>query len=65
MTRRATLTQADIERAIRAAKRQGCDAVDVRGDSIRILVNAPAHVQPSPQITGENTCDAVFGAGSG
>jgi hypothetical protein len=45
MTRRpATITQADISRAIRAAKQAGANAVEVvqsNGTTIRVILNAP------------------------
>lgn len=61
MTAPAKITQADMERAIRAARKQGCDAVEVTGGSIRIIVNTGHSVEQSPQATGENTCDGLFG----
>ncbi len=43
MSRRsASITQADVARAIRAAKRNGADAIQVSPDgTITILLNAP------------------------
>ena len=53
--RRATVDQASIARAVRAAKQAGATAVEVQqpdGSIIRILVNAPplAPEQPSTDI---------------
>jgi hypothetical protein len=50
MSRRvATISQADIARAIRAARQTGADAVEViqcNGTTIRVILNAPP-VAPS------------------
>jgi hypothetical protein len=48
MTRRAALvTQADVARAIRAAKQAGAERVEVRRDgTIIILLNAPPIASP-------------------
>jgi hypothetical protein len=50
MTRRAaSISQADIARAIRAARQTGADAVEViqcNGTTIRVILNAPP-VAPS------------------
>lgn len=62
MTARASITQAMMERAIRAAQKNGCAAVEVRSDVVRIIVNEPNVMPVSPQISGENTCDGLFGA---
>jgi hypothetical protein len=52
MTRRAaTISQADIARAIRAARQAGADAVEVvqsNGTTVRIVLNAPP-LAPEPQ----------------
>lgn len=61
MTAKATATQAQMERAIRAARNLDCPAVEVSGGVIRILVNPAEPVQPSPQVAGDNTCDKAFG----
>ena len=53
--RRATVDQASIARAIRAAKASGAAAVEVQhsdGAIIRILVNAP------PLAPGQTECSA-------
>ncbi len=54
MSRRAaTITQADVARAIRAAKQAGADAVEVRRDgTIIILLKAPPLV-PSDEDSFE------------
>lgn len=36
------LTEAQIARAVRAAKREGCKMVEIRSDAIRIYIEAPA-----------------------
>jgi hypothetical protein len=56
MTRRATMTQAELERAIRAAKAQGCIVRLRPGGEADIL---PADVAPEQERP--NSCDAVFG----
>lgn len=61
MTARLNITQATMERAIRAAKKQGCGVVEVTGDAIRIIVSEDEPMQPSPQESGNNTCDEAFG----
>lgn len=44
----ARFTQADIARAIRAAKQEGAGAVDLLPDAtIRILIDAPASDPPA------------------
>ncbi len=52
MSRRAaTITQADVARAIRAARQAGADAVEVvqsNGTTIRVILNAPP-VAPSDE----------------
>jgi hypothetical protein len=52
MTRRAaTISQADIARAIRAARQTGADAVEIvqcNGTTIRVIINAPP-LAPEPQ----------------
>jgi hypothetical protein len=54
MSRRAaTITQADVARAIRAAKQAGADAVEVRRDgTIVVRLNAPPITpeEPTPDI---------------
>jgi hypothetical protein len=51
MSRRpAAVTQADIERAIKAAKRQGADSVEVRPDgSIVVLLKGVPLAPPDPE----------------
>jgi hypothetical protein len=57
MTRRATMTQAELERAIRAAKAQGCIVRLRPGGEADILPADPA----APEQERPNSCDAVFG----
>jgi hypothetical protein len=55
--RSATLTQADVARAVRAAKQAGASAVEVQKDgTIRILLDAPPMV---PEQSTENEWDSV------
>ena len=61
MTAPTSITQVMMERAIRAAKKNGCVAVEVRKDAVRIIVNQPESVPVSPQLSGDNTCDGLFG----
>lgn len=44
--RRAIITQADVARAIRAAKREGATAVEVRPDGNIVIQLSPANVNP-------------------
>ncbi|TFL16396.1 hypothetical protein [Jannaschia formosa] len=62
---RARATQAEIARAIRAARAEGCAAVEVFG-AIRIYLDAaPAGPLPSSDRDGEEAaCDEAFGTGS-
>jgi hypothetical protein len=54
--RRASITQSDVARAVRAAKQAGAAGVEVRPDGgIRILLNAPAVVPEQPAADDEWT----------
>lgn len=59
VTKRATFTQAEIERAIRAADRLGKVAVYRRGEFI--FLPAEQVPQHAPTESGENTCDKAWG----
>lgn len=59
MTRRATFTQAELERAIRAARKLDAE-VEVAHGKIRIVEPASGRDVPSDD-EGENPCDAAFG----
>ena len=62
MTRPATLSQAEIARAIKAADQAGKVAVMVKGG---IVFAAPGQIAlPSPENGGTNTCDTIWGTGS-
>ncbi len=60
MTKRATFTQADLERAIRAADKRGKVALLTPQG---IVFAKPGSIAlPSPdQPTGGNSCDEAFG----
>ena len=59
MTARATFTEAQITRAIRAADKAGKVALITRAG---IAFVEPATVKlPSPPESGGNSCDEVFG----
>jgi|GEM_PF-6774895 len=60
MTRRATFTQAELARAIRAAERLGQRVIIIQG-MICIVAQDELAALPSSQADGENTCDKVFG----
>lgn len=53
-------TEAQIVRAIRAAKREGWGVVEIHNGAIRILAIEPEPVLPSPKAGG-TTCNEVFG----
>lgn len=55
MSRRpARITQADINRALRAAKQAGAAGVEVLPDgSIRVLLEAPERPQEQPLASGK------------
>jgi len=59
MTRPARLTQAQVERAIRAAKRQGATAVDVRPDGTIHISLAPDPGEKTQEPVAE-TREIVF-----
>lgn len=59
MTRRATFTQAEIERAIRAATKLGKVAVAVPG--MIVFADSGSIPLPSPEPAGEHPCDKAFG----
>jgi hypothetical protein len=62
MTRRATFTQAELKRAIRAAEASGKVAVQT---SVGIAFVDPMtlpQTAPSRESEGRNTCDDIFGA---
>lgn len=62
MTRPATLTQAEIARAIRAADACGKVAVMTKAG---IVFAKPDQIDvASPEPARGNTCDAAFGVGS-
>lgn len=63
MTRRATFTAAELERALKTARRIDPGAVvEVSGGAIRILPAAPAPVvSQTEDDSGANTCDGRFG----
>lgn len=55
-------TEAQIARAIRAAKREGWGVVEIHNGAIRILAIEP---EPAPPSEGEvNPCDEIFGTGT-
>lgn len=63
MTARARPTQAEVARAIRAARREGCAVVEVTPAGVRIYVDAStAPALPSSQEG--NSCDNLFDPGS-
>lgn len=62
MTRRATITQAELARAIRAADATG--KVALRTPYGIAFVDPALVAQPAPVESGENTCDQAFGAAS-
>ena len=46
MTRRAVLTEGDVARALRAAKKQGVEQVEIRSDgTIVMLLKAVPHIE--------------------
>jgi hypothetical protein len=59
MTRRATLTQAELARAIRAADATG--KVALRTPYGIAFVDPAQLAQPAPIESGGNTCDTAFG----
>lgn len=61
MTRRATFTQAELERAWRVARKVGA-TVEVTGGAIRLLPEAPGPVHADPSDDDEvAACDRAFG----
>lgn len=62
MTARATLTQAQIARAIRAA--EACGKVAVLTPAGIVFAQPGAVALPSLETEGPNTCDLAFGTGS-
>lgn len=55
-------TEAQIARAIRAAKREGWGVVEIHNGAIRILA-----IEPEPTLPSEgeaNPCDEIFGTGT-
>ncbi len=63
MTKRATFTQAELERAIRAADKAGKVAAVTR-DGLIVFVESVSVDLPSPDQTRGNTCDDAFGGRS-
>lgn len=63
MTRRATFTQAEIERAIRAAEKLGKVAVRIPSGFAFVDPETIPHA-PTADDSGGNTCDAIFGTGA-
>lgn len=62
MTRPASLSQAEIARAIKAAEACGKVAVMTKGG---IVFAAPGQIAlPSPETGRENSCDGIWGTGS-
>lgn len=59
MTRRATFTQAELVRAIRAADASGKVALMTRAGLA--FVDPAAIPQTAPAESGENSCDSLFG----
>ena len=59
MTRRATFTQAELARAIRAAERLGKVALQTPAGIA--FVDPGQLAQPAPTESGSNTCDHAFG----
>lgn len=62
MTRRATFTEAELVRAIRAAGKAGKVAMQTR-DGIA-FVDPAAIPHDRPDDSGGNTCDSIFGTGA-
>lgn len=62
MTARASLTQAQIARAIRAAKGEGVVALMTTAGIF--FVESDKVALPSPDQARGNTCDDAFGLGS-
>lgn len=62
MTRPATLTQAEIARAIRAA--DACGKVAVMTKAGIVFAESGSVALPSPEQARRNTCDEAFGVGS-
>lgn len=61
MARNTSVTQSQIARAIRAARREGCAAVEVLG-AIRIYLDeAPIAALPSQPEGDEAECHEIFG----
>ena len=61
MTRRATFTQAELTRAIRAAESAGKVAILTPSGIVFADPVAVAHSAPQKPDTGGNSCDAIFG----
>lgn len=61
MTRRATMTQAQIARVIRAAKDAGAAVVEVGAARVYLDPSILPQTAPVESDTGENTCDGKFG----
>lgn len=64
MPRRATFTQAELDRAIIVAEKRGRE-VAIIGGIIRIVEPGAFPPLPSPEADAGNTCDEVFGERSG
>lgn len=62
MTARATFTQAELARAIRAA--EACGKVAVLTPAGIVFAQPGDVALPSPETGRVNTCDAIFGTGS-
>jgi hypothetical protein len=65
--RRATITQSEVARAIRAARQSGAAAIEVRKDgTIVVLLNAPplAPVVPNENDSSWDDVDAIIASGS-
>ena len=62
MTARATISQATMQRAIRAA--EACGKVAVLTPAGIVFADPAGVALPSPETGRVNSCDAIFGTGS-
>lgn len=60
MSRRATFTEAELARAIRAADKSGKVVLQTRAGIAFVDPGTIPHDDPP---TGGNTCDSIFGTG--
>lgn len=60
MGKRATFTQAELDRALTVARRQDA-AVEIVGGVIRILLHGQQPVASPPDESEVNTCEGKFG----